>query len=133
MSGAYYDDPSWYAINNSPYMKEVIDCECGIKVQRRSYYRHSMRQQHQNWKKNPDSFNDTILCEHCGLEYIKNNKQSHIATEEHKSIIRERNKVKAKERAKEIIICGCGVIHTRNSTRDHLRTKKHTEWINKNK
>jgi hypothetical protein len=119
------DGADFYHYMNSPYMREVIPCGCGVEIQRRNSDKHDQTQRHSEWEKHPhDFFNKQLDCK-CGLKYTKSDEDVHKKSKEHK----ERLYCIKKEEAK--VKCECGSTYNRYNKLDHLSTKKHQAFVNR--
>jgi hypothetical protein len=133
MSGYIDFDPSFYEWMNSPYMREVIPCGCGVEIQRRNIVKHDQTIRHQAWEKDPEKFfNKQLVCK-CGLKYAKSSEDEHRKSKEHKEMIRQQNLEHRKIWGKQTITCECGSVITNNAAYSHKKSdSKHQEWL-KNK
>jgi hypothetical protein len=122
------DSSDFYNYMNSPYMREVIPCGCGVEIQRRNGDKHDQTQRHLEWEKHPhDFFSKQLDCK-CGLKYTKSSEDEHRKSKDHKGRINSLNRTKGKQ----IYTCECGITTTLNNKYSHERSTKHYEWKNNN-
>ena len=122
-SHGFNSDIDFYSFMNSPYMKEKINCGCGIVIQRRNSDQHDKTIRHLEWEKNPhDFFNKQLNCK-CGLKYVMSDKDTHLRSKEHKARIYQKRRDDIK------IKCECGSSYSRYNEGNHRSTKKHQAFI----
>jgi hypothetical protein len=112
---------------SSPFMMEMIDCECGVSIRRKNIKTHTNTGQHQMWEKGPENFNVEIRCA-CGYMYKPADRLTHTKTDIHRQGMKALLKTRAQLKARQTINCGCGSVYSMTRRSVHEKSMKHNEW-----